>query len=85
MTTAAIQKAIAARKELNARGEVIHTEHNLIKKSLAAPNSKAKAIGAFCFSCYGGTEDEMPDPGWKNMIRTCSSFNCPLYGHRPYR
>ena len=85
MTMTAIEKAIARRKELIARGEVIQIEHNLMKKALAAPNSKVKAIAAFCFTCFGGTEDEMPDPGWKGFIRNCTSHSCPLRTHRPYR
>jgi len=33
----------------------------------------------------GGTEEEMPDPGWKDLIRTCTAPGCPLYRHRPYK
>ena len=85
MTMTSIEKAIARRKEMTARGELLNIEHNLVKKALAAPNSKVKAIAAFCFHCFGGTEIEMPDPGWKNMIRNCTSKTCPLRRHRPYK
>ena len=53
MTMTAIEKAIARRKEMIARGDVIQIENNLLKKALAAPNSKVKAIAAFCFHCFG--------------------------------
>jgi cytochrome c553 len=85
MTMTPIEKAIAKRRESHARGEVIQIEHNFMKKALAAPNSRAKAIAAFCFHCHGGTENELPDPGWKNMIRDCTSETCPLRRHRPYK
>lgn len=79
----AIEKAQEKKKEMAAVG-VIKAEHNLIRKAESSPGSKVKAIAAFCFHCMGGTEDEMPDPGWKKLIRTCTSTNCPLYPHRAY-
>lgn len=60
-------------------------ESNLIRKAKLHPKSLKKAIAANCFHCYGGTESEMPDPGWRNMIRTCTAPYCPLYPHRPYQ
>lgn len=60
-------------------------ENNLIKKANKNPQSKVKAIAAFCFSCFGCTEGEMPDPNWKNFIRECTAPECPLYIHRPYK
>ena len=80
-----LEKAHSRLREIKDRGETIRKEENLIKKSLANLNSKAKAIGAFCFHCMGGTKDYMPDPGWKQMIRSCTAPDCPLYPHRPYR
>ena len=80
----AIKKAQIKRKEMIELG-VVQAEHNLIRKALDDPRSKTKAIAAFCFSCFGGTAKELPDPGWKRMIRTCTASTCPLYLHRPYR
>jgi hypothetical protein len=60
-------------------------EFNWIKKSKDNPKSKTIAIKAFCFSCMGGTLEEMPDEGWKDDIRTCSAATCPLYRFRPYK
>lgn len=60
-------------------------EHNLIVKASKDPNSRAKAINAFCFSCMGGTKDELPDSGYKNEIRFCTDSDCPLYSFRPYQ
>ena len=74
----------ARRRELAEAGDLV-VEHNLMKKSAAEPKSKAKAIHAFCFNCMGGTIDQLPDGGWKDLIRTCTAPGCPLYPHRPYR
>ena len=77
-------KGNARRRELAATGELT-AEHNLMKKAAADPRSKVKAIHAFCFHCMGGTLDALPDGGWKELIRTCTAPDCPLYRHRPYR
>ncbi len=60
-------------------------EHNWIKKAKLKPRSMKTAIAAKCFECFGGTEQELPDPGWKMQIRTCTGFDCPLFDHRPYK
>jgi hypothetical protein len=60
-------------------------EHNLIKKLKETPGSRKMAINAKCFECLGGTEKYMPDPGWKEAIRGCSSYGCPLREFRPYK
>jgi len=59
-------------------------EHNLIRKFNQHPASRKRAINAKCFECFGGTIDNMPDPGWKQAIRECSSYGCPLRRFRPY-
>ena len=74
----------AKRRELAEAGDLV-VEHNLMKKSAAEPKSKAKAIHAFCFNCMGGTIDQLPDVGCKELIRTCTAPGCPLYRHRPCR
>jgi hypothetical protein len=66
-------------------GEPLTLESNLILKSKAYPTSKVKAIAAFCFHCNGGTAKKMPDPGWREGIKDCTSRDCPLYNHRPYK
>ena len=80
----AIIKARDKRQEL-IEVKDLKAEHNLIRKHLANPSSRKMAIHAFCFHCVGGTEEELPDPGWKDLIRTCTSPKCPLYLYRPYR
>ncbi len=60
-------------------------EHNLIVKANRSPRSKQLAINAFCFHCMGGTLKEMPDYGVKELIRTCTAPDCPLFIHRPYQ
>ena len=79
-----MKQARARQRELAEAGELTK-EHNLMKKAAADPRSKAKAIAAFCFHCMGGTIDQLPDGGWKELIRTCTAPGCPLYRHRPYR
>ena len=85
MNQTPLEKAHAAMKARRETGEVITRESNLMVKAAADPKSKTKAIAAFCYNCMGGTIDEMPDPGWKDAIRTCTAPDCPLYPHRPYR
>jgi len=72
-------------KELREAGKMAPQEHNLIKKALADPKSRAKAINAKCFECYGGTARCLPDPGWKDLIRTCPATDCPIHRFRPYQ
>ena len=59
-------------------------EHNLIKRYEKDPKSRAKAVGAMCFSCQGGDRDNMPDHGYKDEIRHCR-IDCPLKAFRPYK
>jgi hypothetical protein len=80
-----MQKARDRREQIRASGETIPQEHNLIRKANADPGSKVKAIAAACYQCFGGTEEELPDAGWKDEIRSCTNPACALYRHRPYR
>ena len=84
MNQTPLEKAHEALRARREAGELV-VEHNLMVKAAADPKSKAKAIHGFCFNCLGGTIDELPDPGWKDAIRTCTAPGCPLYPHRPYR
>lgn len=58
-------------------------EHNPIVKFLNAPTA-GKAIKAKCSECMGCTKDRI-EPGFKQSIRDCTSYQCPLYAFRPYR
>ena len=67
-------------------------EHNLIKRYLKAPKSRAKAIQAQCFHCLGGDENNMPDSGWREDIRECGcrpdskpGNQCYLWEFRPFK
>ncbi len=80
----ALEAAHEAARRKREAGEFVK-EFNLVRRAHANPNSKVRAIAAMCFQCMGGTGTTMPDPGWKHMIRTCTSTTCALYGHRPYK
>lgn len=79
-----INAAQAKLKKMRDAGE-IKREYNIMKRAKGDPRSKVKAIHAFCFNCMGGTIDFMPDHGWKELIRTCASPECPLYDFRPFK
>ncbi len=77
-----------ARSKLNeyrSMGRPVIVENNLVIKANKNPKSKKLAVDAMCFQCHGGTETEMPDAGWRDQIRTCTSPKCAMYRHRPYR
>jgi len=79
-----IEKARAKKRQMLDAGEPVYVESNLIKKYQAKPTLK-RAVSAFCFHCMGGTENDLPDSGWRGAIGNCTSPICPLYNHRPYR
>ena len=81
----AIEKAQRVNQERRDAGQTILPNHNWIAKAKLKPNSLITAIRAKCFECFGGTAKELPDPGWKEYIRTCTAPNCPLFPHRPYQ
>jgi hypothetical protein len=80
-----LEKAMEAKRLLRENGEQKEIIHNWIVKAKRNPKSLKKAINAKCFECFGGTEDELPDSGWKKLIGTCTAPDCPLYPHRPYQ
>lgn len=82
-----LQEGLKAYQEKVANGEIerAETTHNWIVRAKRNPTSLKTAIGAMCFHCMGGTEDSLPDAGWKTLIRTCTAPDCPLYDHRPYK
>lgn len=57
-------------------------EANWIKRSQQNPKSLKLAIRAMCFHCMGGTEEEMPDAGWRQAVLECTSLKCPLHTFR---
>lgn len=78
-------KGLEKYKEEVAQGlrPLVPPEYNLIRKLERDPKSWRKAIDAMCFHCVGGTRDHMPDPGWRLLIATCTSMDCPLLAFRP--
>ena len=56
---------------------------NPILISRQRPQSRAWAIKAMCAHCMGCTADHL-EPGFRDLIRECSSNACPLHAHRPY-
>jgi|GEM_PF-493478 len=81
----AIEKAQRINQERRDAGQITLPNHNWIVKAKLKPNSLITAIAAKCFECFGGTEKELPDPGWKDFIRTCTAPDCALFSHRPYQ
>jgi hypothetical protein len=53
---------------------------NPIEKSKENPLSFRKAINAKCFECVGAGQDA----NYRNEIRNCTSYTCPLHQLRPY-
>ena len=54
--------------------------------------SMRTAIDAMCSHCMGCTakeqgfsQDDWIEPGFRNLIRDCSSRGCPLRGFRPFQ
>lgn len=86
-----IPKALADYNRRITSGEIKRAkakapETNLVKRSLADPNSLKLEIHAICYCCFGGSEDGQPDDGWQEEIRDCSSWPpCPLHDFRPYK
>jgi hypothetical protein len=46
--------------------------------------TRAKAIKAMCAACMGCTRDDI-EPGFRRLIRECTSVKCPLHQFRPYQ
>jgi hypothetical protein len=78
-----LEKAQRIVKERREAGTLMIPERNWVKKSEEDPKSLRWAINAMCFQCMGGTAEDMPDPGWREGIRDCTSLNCALHKVRP--
>ena len=77
------QEVLRQRREAGIKNKP--PEHNLIKRYGLDTKSRKEAIHMMCFSCMGGDEKVMPEPGWKWHIRDCEIENCPLHKFRPYQ
>lgn len=54
---------------------------NPIERAKEDPGSLRKAITAKCYECVGMDGD----PNFRDTIRTCTGYSCPLYPVRPYQ
>ncbi len=68
-----------AREERKALG--LPSTKNPIERLSEKPDSLRCAITAKCYECVGMDGDS----NYRNTIRTCTSYNCPLYAVRPYQ
>lgn len=75
-----LEKARAAMAAKREAGEKL-VYRDPIEKAIADPTSKTKALKAKCWECVGAGDD----PGAKQTIGECTSFDCPLWPHRPYQ
>lgn len=80
-----IERLQRINRERREAGIVTETTHNLVKRAKRHPGRWKLAINAMCFQCFGGTEENLPDPGWREMIATCTATDCALWGWRPYK
>lgn len=78
-------KGFSGRRTVKAATRGKCRDHNLIVKAMREPKSLRAAINAMCFHCMGGTDASLPDPGWEEAIGRCTSAQCPLAPHRPYK
>lgn len=61
------------------------TAQNPLAKVAKFPESRSSAINAKCYECLGGTKEDLrTQNSVVNMIRGCSSSDCPLWHLRPY-
>ena len=70
------QLAVQARIDLG-----LPARKNPIERAKENPESLRKAITAKCYECVGMEGD----PGFRETIRTCTGYKCPLYPVRPYQ
>lgn len=59
-------------------------ETNPILQAERKPQSKVAAIKAMCAHCMGCTKDRA-EPGFRQEIRDCTAYACPLHRHRPFQ
>ena len=73
------EAARIAREERKALG--LPTTKNPIERAKEQPDSLRRAITAKCYECVGMDGDA----NFRETIRTCASYECPLYPVRPYQ
>ena len=56
---------------------------NPLQKYMSKP-TRGQAIKAKCAECMGCTVDVI-EPGFRSLIRDCTSTSCPLHFFRPYQ
>ena len=57
-------------------------EFNPVLRAQNKPTRK-NAINAMCAYCVGCTESDL-EAGFRQLIKDCSSYRCPLHNYRPY-
>lgn len=60
-----------------------HHITNPLQKFMQKP-TRGQAIKAKCAECMGCTA-ESAEPGFRGLIRDCTSRSCPLWTFRPYQ
>lgn len=71
-----------ARKAVQERISLgLPARRNPIEKAKDNPNSLRCAINAKCYECVGMDDD----PNYRQTIRTCTGYSCPLFDHRPFQ
>jgi len=74
------KEAIARKRE---DGSLKKSEFNPLIRAKDDPNSRAKAINALCFQCFGGDIKSSQDKSWRQGVRECSAKDCAVYNFRP--
>lgn len=58
--------------------------HNPCQRNIGNIKSLRRALDAMCAHCMGCSEVHI-EIGYRDDIRTCSAFKCPLWHFRPYQ
>lgn len=87
---------VSGLERLNARKRNPQRNDNPVsrffKQSDKGKSSRKAAIDAFCAHCVGCSakeqgipQEDWIEPGFREMIRDCSSYGCPLRQFRPFK
>jgi len=89
-----ISECVSEFEEPEAPKSNLERNDNPVSRFFAITNHGKKlrqaGINAMCAHCMGCTakeqgEKDWIEPGFREQIRGCSSFGCPLWGLRPYQ